>query len=360
MLTPENPVRNGEPSRASVPAAGPVHERSPLTDPRSLSSSVIFHALMILVVSVAALRIALPVGPAPPSVIHAELGPIDNRAPARTGGGAPGALGGDSLPENFRIAADGRSAESAAVRDPMAEKLLADVLPAPTSSSAALRALPGPLISGVGVSPGAGTGGGGGSGGGSGGGQGRGIGPGTEFFGAREHAASFAYVIDCSGSMGQNRAIDLAKRELLASLRQLPPDGRFTVIFYNLQATVFPDSSGVPGMMSATGENKDRVRTRLTQIEAIGGTNHMTALRAAFALKPEAIFFLTDATQLPADQVRILIQEAGSIRIHSIEFGIGDMPFDGGPIQRLAIVTGGQYRYVDVTSFAERGGGSRK
>ena len=68
--------------------------------------------------------------------------------------------------------------------------------------------------------------------GGSGGGLGRGIGPGTEFFGAREHGHSFAYVIDCSGSMGLRNSLEVAKRELLASLNQLPPDARFSVIWF--------------------------------------------------------------------------------------------------------------------------------
>src|SRR5918993_522688 len=84
------------------------------------------------------------------------------------------------------------------------------------------RSLPGPQSGGVGVLPGPGLGGGGGSGGGSGGGVGRGVGPGTEFFGARERAGSFAYVIDCSGSMATRNALDVAKRELLGSLGQLP------------------------------------------------------------------------------------------------------------------------------------------
>jgi hypothetical protein len=324
---------------------------SPLTDPRSLGSSFVFHAVLLTVIVAAALRATLPLAPSSRPALSAEIGPIDNKAPDETGGGAPGALGGDSLPEEFRLAADGRSAESAAVRDPLADALLADVLPAPTSPDSSLRAMPGSVSTGVGVVPGTGTGGGGGSGGGTGGGQGRGTGPGTEFFGAREHAGSFAYVIDCSGSMGEYDALGIAKRELLSSLRQLPPDARFSVIFYNLKATVFTDPNGKPDLMPASAENKERVRTRLSAIEPIGGTDHMNALRAAFTLRPEVIFFLTDANELPQEQVRTLIEEAGPIRIQAIEFGTGPQPLSSGPIQRLAAVTGGQYRHVDVTSY---------
>src|SRR5205807_4342321 len=136
--------------------------------------------------------------------------------------------------------------------------LLAEILPAPPTTDAQ-RALPGPQITGLGILPGPGLGGGGGSGGGSGGGIGRGIGPGTEFFGAREHASSFTYVIDCSGSMATRNSLDVAKRELLASLGQLPPDANFAVVFYSLRATTLADERGGRGLMAATTVNKARV-----------------------------------------------------------------------------------------------------
>ena len=124
-------------------------------------------------------------------------------------------------------------------------------------------------------------GGGGGAGGGSGGGAGRGVGPGTEFFGAREHGQSFAYVIDCSGSMSLRDALEVAKRELLASLNQLPPDARFAVVFYNEKPRVFSDPNGQQGMMPATMANKVRVQNQLLTVAPDGGTNHMMALRTA-------------------------------------------------------------------------------
>ena len=80
--------------------------------------------------------------------------------------------------------------------------------------------------------------------------SGRGIGPGTQFFGARDHAHSFAYVIDCSGSMAARNSLEVAKRELLASLSQLAPDAQFSVIFYNLQARMLTDPQGRRGLMA--------------------------------------------------------------------------------------------------------------
>ena len=102
---------------------------------------------------------------------------------------------------------------------------LSEILPSTTSKpdERLERALPGPQTTGVGLVPGSGRGGGRRFGRRFG----RGIGgarSGTEFFGAREHGHSFAYVIDCSGSMATRNSLEVAKRELLASLNQLPPD----------------------------------------------------------------------------------------------------------------------------------------
>src|SRR5512135_2455188 len=231
--------------------------QSPLTDPRSLGSSLLFHAVLLLVASLAALSMAVPAAPELPQVLRGELDPVDNRDPARTGGGSPGELGGVSETEVVPIAG-GESTQGAA-RPPSADALLAEILPTPASADAGQQALPGPQITGIGVLPSPGLGGGAGSGGGSGGGVGRGIGPGTEFFGAREHAGSFAYVIDCSGSMATRNSLGVAKHELLASLDQLPPDAQFAVVFYNLRATVFADDQGHRSLMAATKAHKAQV-----------------------------------------------------------------------------------------------------
>jgi len=333
--------------------AEPEHQAhpSPLTDPRALGSSLLFHIVLLVVASVAALSVGIPpLSDARPAVLRGDLGPVDNRAQDNTGGGGPGELGAT---ESIRLAADGKTTNAQALRDPEADALLSELLPAPASPDASQRALPGPLTTGLGAIPGPGAGGGGGSGGGSGGGIGRGIGPGTEFFGAREHAGSFAYVIDCSGSMAVYKSLDYAKRELLASLGHLPPDAQFAVVFYNLNATLFSDVHGKPGLMSATQDNTSRIRTLLARIVPDGGTNHMEALRTALALKPEVIFFLTDADLMTRRDADDIIAAAGTTRIQAIEFGIGPSMSDSAPLRRMSTGTGGSYRYFDVTRFGQ-------
>jgi hypothetical protein len=279
-------------------------------------------------------------------VLHAELGPVDNRVPAAEGGGAPGELGSQTLPDPIRMTQAGRTARQTAT-----DALLADALPAPTSAGAGLS---GPVGRISGLLPGLGIGGGGGEGGGAGGGVGRGIGPSTEFFGARERAGSFTYLIDRSGSMTRHDSLGLAKRELLASLSQLPPDARFGVIFYALEPAELADAQGQTGLMPATTANKERVRTRLAEIKAIGGTDPVRALHAAFAQKPEVVFFLTDGQELSPERAQELRAAAGATRILAIEFGHGPSPEKADPLKTLAIETGGSYRYIDVTAYPTR------
>ena len=217
--------------------------------------------------------------------------------------------------------------------------------------------MPGPQTIGQGLIPGSGTGGGGGSGGGSGGGVGRGIGPGTQFFGARDHAHSFSYVIDCSGSMATHNSLEVAKRELLASLDQLPPDTEFAVIFYSMIPRMLTDPQGHRGLMSATTANKARIRTQLAAVVPDGGTDHMAALRSALALKPEVIFFLTDADMMTNGDADQILAEVGTTRIQAVEFGNGTDLGELRPLRRLATTTGGAYLYIDVSQFPRSAAG---
>ena len=327
--------------------------QTPLTDPRSLAISLVVNGVLLLGASLMALGVVLPGQERPePRVLRGELEPTDNRAAYEPGGGSPGELGG----EGVELSAE-RRRPVAPTRDPAADALLAEILPTRPSAEPS-HALPGPPTSGLGLINGLGAGGGGGAGTGSGGGVGGGIGPGTEFFGLRDRAGSYAYVIDCSGSMdtragavrGRN-VLDVAKRELLASLDPLPADAKVGVIFYNESPTVFTDPAGRKDLMSASASNKARVRARLAEVAPLGGTDHMAALRAALAMRPEVIFFLTDADFLDRAGADAIRREAGKTRILAVELGIGSSLRGSEPLRRLAEGTGGSYRYIDVWSL---------
>lgn len=335
---------------------------SPLTDPRSVGSSVVFHLLLLVLASLTvALSATLPMATSHPKALYAEVDPVDNRADVPKspgqGGGSPGDIGGMS--DLAYVSPSDGTKPKGTTHDPVAETLLAEILPSPQPKSREplQRALPGPQTIGQGLIPGSGPGGGGGAGGGSGGGAGRGIGPGTQFFGARDHAHSFAYVIDCSGSMATRNSLDIAKREMLASINQLPPDAQFAVIFYNLNARLLGNQHGQRGLMPATVLNKAHVQTQLATIAPEGGTDHMGALRRALSLKPEVVFFLTDADLMSDNDVNEILAEAGSTRIQAVEFGRGTELGQRTPLGRLATTTGGAYLYIDVSHFPRSSAG---
>ncbi len=334
---------------------------TPLTDPRSLGGSAFVHVLLVALALLTVQNVSILRTRETAPTLKGEIDTVDNRAdaskPVGDGGGSPGEMGGLGSVA-FVAPAAGNDPEGPGP-DAAADALLNEILPrkAELPDDALRRALPGPQTTGIGLVPGPGLGGGGGAGGGSGGGVGKGIGPGTEFFGAREHAHSFAYVIDCSGSMALRSSLIVAKHELLASLNQLPPDARFSVIFYNERARVFSDPHGQQGMMPATAANKVRVRTQLQGVLPDGGTDHMVALRTALGLKPEVVFFLTDADQMDDNDVNHVLTEVHGSRIQAVEFGIGPHIGRQTPLNRLAVTTGGSYRFIDVTSFPRSASG---
>ena len=104
--------------------------------------------------------------------------------------------------------------------------------------------------------------------------------------------------------------------------------------------------------MAATPENKGRISADLASVLPDGGTDHMLALRAALALRPEVIYFLTDADLMTRSDAATIIAEAGRCRIQAIEFGTGvELAGSANPLRKLATATGGTYRYINVSSF---------
>lgn len=177
----------------------------------------------------------------------------------------------------------------------------------------------------------------------------------TGMFGLKAQGYKFVYCLDRSGSMGGSgrRSLPLVKAELLASLKDLDTVHQFQIVFYNEQPAVF-NPTGVPGRLAfATDQNKERARRFLDTIVADGGTDHERALRTAIALRPDVIFFLTDADEprLDAEQLAKIAYLADGIKIHTIEFGAGPKPAGESFLAVLATQNGGQYTYVDITKL---------
>jgi hypothetical protein len=160
-------------------------------------------------------------------------------------------------------------------------------------------------------------------------------------------AASVVFVLDRSVSMGVDNKLDLACRELLATLRRLPPATRFQVIAYNTYAeTLVID--GRADLLPAEPAIVERAALVVNQLAAGGGTDHAKALRRGLALHPDVLFFVTDADDLSLDGVELVTKCNRGTAIHAIELTRLRHPRPGNSLIHLARSNGGSYRRISV------------
>ncbi|HWB11821.1 MAG TPA: hypothetical protein VG826_21505 [Pirellulales bacterium] len=176
----------------------------------------------------------------------------------------------------------------------------------------------------------------------------------THVYGVAAEGNTFVYVFDRSSSMssGGNNLFASAKRELLASLDDLSEESRFHIIFYNEKPTSMDLGRGFSGLVFADARAKERARGFVEGILAAGGTRHFAAMKQALRLRPDVIFFLTDADEpeLSDGQMsEIRSLNGGRTTINTIEFGDRPQPRANNFLSRIARENGGQYLYVDVT-----------
>ncbi|MGQ9820822.1 MAG: VWA domain-containing protein [Thermogutta sp.] len=182
-------------------------------------------------------------------------------------------------------------------------------------------------------------------------------------FGIHAEGSKFVYVFDRSGSMGGvgNNALQFAKRELLNSIRDLQPTQQFQIVFYNHVPVIFSPSGQAGRLSFATDENKARAERFIAAIQAVGGTEHEAALNTAIRLRPDVIFFLTDADEPRLSEVQMdgIQRRAAGIIIHTVEFGLGAPSSNRNFIARLAERNGGRYVYIDITKALASSPGGR-
>ncbi len=169
-------------------------------------------------------------------------------------------------------------------------------------------------------------------------------------FGLEGEGNRFAFVFDRSVSMRAYGGAPLAaaKAELLQALQGLEDHHQFQILFYNNTLREF-DRSG--RLIFGTTAEKRRAAQFIEGIQASGGTSHELALAAALRLRPDVLFFLTDADEpklFGAQLARIRRLNQGTI-VHTIEFGRGPYPSPNSFLRTVAEQNGGQYAYVDIS-----------
>ncbi|MGC8640124.1 MAG: vWA domain-containing protein [Isosphaeraceae bacterium] len=159
----------------------------------------------------------------------------------------------------------------------------------------------------------------------------------ASFFGIRARGQFFIYVVDQSGSMLNDDRLIRAKIELRRSVFALQPPQRFEVIFYNEEATPMP---GGPMSRPADPLNKNQLNSWLRLIGADGETEPRAALKLAIALRPDAIFLLSDGEYPDGTVEAVARANRAKVPIHCVDLSGGEA---GDHLRRIARDSGGQY-----------------
>ncbi len=181
------------------------------------------------------------------------------------------------------------------------------------------------------------------------------LGQAVGFSGARGAGRKFTYVIDRSDSMGWNGGAPMrrAVSDAIASVQSLDSKrgaAKFQVLVFNHEVNVF--DSGV-GLIDVTPANKARCVRFLKSLVPTGGTSSEAALMAGIRMRPDVVFFLTDAdeelTEQTLERVQTLRRQCKVRQICVIEFRKSTDPVKK-TYKRLAAENGGTYvvRNIDA------------
>jgi len=171
-------------------------------------------------------------------------------------------------------------------------------------------------------------------------------GAGTSFFGVTSRGTRFAYIVDVSGSMGQQRKMDVAMRQLARSIETLPDYAYFYVVLYASEITLPPSQRG---WTRARPSAVSRLIRWLNQLDPRGGTRPVPAIKQVFSIepRPDVIFFLTDGEIPRAEETLATVTQLNSrgrrVVINTIAFGD---PASQELLREIARRSGGIYRFV--------------
>lgn len=156
-----------------------------------------------------------------------------------------------------------------------------------------------------------------------------------------------AFVCDASGSMS-GMPQTLLVEELKRAIGPLKPVQFFNVIFFQSDEV----NAAFPGRLeSANPMHKEQTHQFLDNLVVRGSTNPIPALEAAFRMKPELIFFLTDGRFdqiVKYDDVAETFRRLNSdekVIVNTIQF-INRDELAEGVLRTIAHENGGEYRFV--------------
>jgi hypothetical protein len=174
----------------------------------------------------------------------------------------------------------------------------------------------------------------------------------VKFFGIAARGKRIVYVVDASESMRQHKAMEIARAELLRSLRGLESTAHFQIVFFDLKTHPMNKPGERPHLLRANASNVRLAEHFVKGIQPDAGTDRFLAVTNALSFDPDVIFLLTDADdpEMSAKELfEILRGNKRKSSIHVVEFGIGaDLSRDSF-LKKLARQNAGTHRYRDLT-----------
>lgn len=182
------------------------------------------------------------------------------------------------------------------------------------------------------------------------------IGQSVGFCGVKGSGKKFVYVLDRSDSMSWKGGAPMRRcvNDAVASIGSLDPKQgatKFQLVVYNHDVEVFEGGSELIDVNEA---NKVRMKRYLQSIVATGGTNPEKALELGMRMRPDVVFFLTDADEELSVQV---MESVKSLRkkykvkqICVVEFGKASMPKKR-TFRQLAGENNGTYVFKNIEAF---------
>ena len=166
----------------------------------------------------------------------------------------------------------------------------------------------------------------------------------------------FVYVLDRSDSMRWKGGAPMrrAVTDAIASINSLDPKrgaNQFQIVVYNHDVETF---DGAEALIDVNPENKSRAIRYLKSLVGTGGTKPENALAKAIKMRPDVVFFLTDAdeelTPQTLEQIRDWRRSYKVKQICVVEFGKATDPKKK-TFRQLAGENNGVYIFKDIESL---------
>ena len=171
----------------------------------------------------------------------------------------------------------------------------------------------------------------------------------ASFFGSKQVAGRFVFVIDNSLSMTKGR-FETALNELAKTIMQLSPKQSFYIIFYSDTAYGLFHPQTYDDLIPATPRNKSLTLQWLTTVELCLRTDAAEAIQMAYALSPDVIFVLGDGAFTDNSKVVNVVNSLSDaqrkITVHTLGMEVNQDA--ARKLMFLSQASGGSYHNVGV------------